>query len=90
MNDFWGGNLATKSLAKLQKNSLNIFAVVLSSKIILSSVSKQMFEIEPFLEVKPKDFWAFHNSFSLPMLSINFYLWKIYFSFPLLISLQDI
>ena len=56
------GNLATKLLTKLQKNSLKVFAFVLSSKHIMSSFLRHMFEIVHFLEVKPKDFRAFHNS----------------------------
>ena len=73
MNSLEGeGNLATKSLAKIQKNSLEVFAFVLSSKLVLSSFFREMFEIGPFLEGKPKDFRAFHNSFGLPMFSFNF------------------
>ena len=68
-----GGKLATKSLAKLLKNSLKIFAFVLSSKFIFSSFSRQMFETEPFLEGKPKDFRAFHNCFSLPVFLLIFF-----------------
>ena len=54
-----GGNLATKSLAKLQKNSLKVFSFALSSKHILSSFLRLMFEIVPFLEGTRKDFPQF-------------------------------
>ena len=67
-----GRNLATKLPAKLQKNSLKVFAFVLSSKHILSSFLRHMFEIVPFLEGKPKDFRAFQNSFGLPIFLFNF------------------
>ena len=40
-----------------------------------------MFETEPFLEGKPKDFRAFYDSFGLSMFSFNFSLYIFFSSF---------
>ena len=62
-----GGKLASKSLASVQKSFLKMLAFFLSSKLVtLSFVLKQMF-------VKGlRVFRDFHNSFGLPMFSVNF------------------
>ena len=52
-----------------------MLAFFLSSKLVMSSFAlRQMFVKGLLIEARPKVFRDFHNSFGLPMFSVNFVL----------------
>ena len=68
-----GGKLASKSSASVQKIFLKMLAFFLSSKLVMSPfVLRQMFIKGVLIEARPRVFREFHNSFGLPMFSVNF------------------
>ena len=75
-----GGKLASKSSASVQKIFLKMLAFFLSSKLVMSSfVLRQMFVKGLLIEARPRVFRDFHNSFGLPMFSVNFVLKNSFF-----------
>ena len=89
-----GGNLATKSLAKLQKNFWKTFAFCFVIKAYFVTFFERYVWDCTFLEGKLKDFRAFQCSFGLLIFSFNFYLQDCLFfcfiNFSFLISVHDI
>ena len=53
---------------------MRVFAFVLSSKPILSTFLRHMFETELFLMVNLKILKVFHKCFGLPIFSLNLFL----------------
>ena len=67
------GNFATKSLAKLAKNVLKMFAFSFGSNVSSPfSLWRQTLLEEDFLLGKPKDFKVFHSSLGFPTFSFSF------------------
>ena len=73
-------------LASVQKKVLKMLAFFLLSKLVKSSFGlRQMFVKGLLIEATPIVFRDFHNSFGLPMFSVNLFIKKFIF-FVLLIS----
>ena len=69
------GRLASKSSASVQKKFLKMLAFFLLSKMVMSSFAlRQMFVKRLLIKASPNVFRDFHNSFSLPIFSVNFVL----------------
>ena len=75
------GSFFTSSVARLEKKSLKMLELILSSKKFCPSFFRQIFEALSYLDGSPSDFRLFHNSFGLPMFSFSLPITQFFFFF---------